>query len=157
MRRVQQVFVSLILVAVFTYPIQAEDSWSLEQQEVLAAIDQLSAATAPGGGGADAYGLMLAEEYSRWTIGSDRLNQKPEWLEGMREWFDIGWRVTDRESQILEVRITGDFAFTRRIVKETYSGPNDEVSDSSAAIAEVWIRGTTGWLLSRVDIHPAEG
>ena len=66
-----------------------------EKTSLMAAIDQLSATTAPGGGGADAYGEMLADDFSRWTVGSTTTVTKSNWVEGIREWFDDGWRVSD--------------------------------------------------------------
>ncbi|MDX1584494.1 MAG: hypothetical protein R3338_12935, partial [Thermoanaerobaculia bacterium] len=76
------------------------------------------------------------------------------WISSMREWFDEGWRVTDRKSRIVEIEVRDDVAFTRRVVEETYSGPDGETSTSRAALAEVWILRGDSWLLSRVDVHP---
>ena len=47
--------------------------------------------------------------------------------------------------------MVGDFAFTRRIVEETYLGPDGDSTNSRAALAETWIRGDGGWLLLRVN------
>jgi len=135
----------------------AQDSWPSEQSQVLEAIERLSAATAPGGKGADAYAALLAEDFSRWTVGSMTTSNKNEWVEGMREWFDEGWRVSDRENQFLEILFRNDTAYVRRIVNETYAGPNDEQSESTAALAEVWVRSTSGWLLLHVNVHPMNG
>ncbi len=132
----------------------AQDSWTPEQREVLAAMEELSDSTAPNGTGADAYGAVLAEGFSRWTIGSAVMNDKHDWVEGVREWFDEGWRVADRQTQHLEILIRGDLAFTRRMVEETYLGPAGEQSKSGAALAEVWVRSDLGWRLLRVDVHP---
>lgn len=134
----------------------AQESWTPQQREVLAAMDRLSAATAPGGAGAEDYGAVLAEEFTRWTVGSTVINDKESWVAGVREWFDDGWRVTDRESRILEVLVRGDYAFTRRIVEETYLGPENERSLSGAALAEVWVRRDRAWLLLRVNVHPID-
>jgi hypothetical protein len=132
----------------------AQDPWTPEQQQVLAAIEQLSASTAPGGGGPVEYGAVLSEEFSRWTIGSEVINNKEDWVAGLKEWFDEGWRVSDRKSRDLDVFVGGDYAFTRRIVEETYLGPTGDTSVSSAALAEVWVSGDDGWRLLRVDVHP---
>ena len=45
-----------------------------------------------------------------------------------------------------------EFAFTRRIVEETYLGPDDDSSVSKAALAETWVRGDGGWLLYLVSV-----
>lgn len=134
----------------------AQDAWSPEQMQVLEAMEQLSAATAPGGAGADAYGEVLAEDFSRWTVGSTDTTSKNDWVEGVREWFDDGWRVSDREIQILEILMREDTAYIRRIVTETYAGPDEEQSVSTAALAEVWVRGQNGWLLLYVNVHPMD-
>ena len=128
----------------------ADESWSPEQSEVLVSMQRLSATTATNGTGADAYGEVLAEDFSRWTTGSTLINYKEVWVEGVRGWFDDGWRVIDRNQTVLEITIKGDNAFTRRIVEETYRGPDDEISISKAGLAETWIRSGGNWLLLRV-------
>lgn len=129
---------------------RSEGSWSPDQLQILGSIDRLSATTAPDGTGADAYGKALAEDFSRWTTGSTVINRKKEWVEGIRSWFDDGWRVADRNQVVLEITIRGDHAFTRRIVEETYLGPDGEKSMSKAALAETWARAGDTWLLFRV-------
>lgn len=143
-----------ILLLFLAFEASAQESWSLEQEAVLAAMGRLSASTAPNGGGADEYGHVLAEDFSRWTIGSEVTTFKESWLQGIREWFGDGWRVSDRETQHLQIDVRGDFAFTRRIVKETYLGPDGDTPSSRAALAEVWIRSDNGWLLQYVTVHP---
>ena len=132
--------------------VQSEELWSPEQSEILVLMQQLSATTALNGAGADAYGEVLADGFSRWTTGSTVINHKEEWVEGVRSWFDDGWRVIDRNQTVLEITIKGDNAFTRRIVEETFRGPDDEISISKAGLAETWIRSDSNWLLSRVSV-----
>jgi hypothetical protein len=131
---------------------QSQDSWSPEQSHVLASMQRLSASTAPDGGGADDYGEVLAENFSRWTTGSKVINHKSGWVEGVRSWFDDGWRVIDRNQTILEITISGSEAFTRRIVEETYLGPDEERTTSKAALAETWVHSDGRWLLLRVNV-----
>lgn len=145
-----------LFLGLFSSQAWAQDSWTPEQQQVLDTIERLSATTAPAGDGADAYGAILADGFSRWTIGSKLVNDKMAWVEGVREWFDDGWRVSDREVRMVEVHVSGDVAFTRRVVKETYLGPDGDSSVSAAALAEVWVREDNSWLLSRVDVHPMD-
>ncbi len=131
--------------------------WSPRQREILDAIAKLSASTAPGGGGADDYATMLTEDFSRWTIGSDVVNGKGEWVEGIRTWYDEGWRVSDRTADVLEIAVEGGTAFSRRILSETYTTPDGETSPpAKAALAEVWRRDGEGWRLQRVTVHPIE-
>lgn len=150
--------ITVVFLALLLFPLAttAQESWTAEQKQVLTAIQHLSAATAPDGSGADGYARILSEGFSRWTISSEVINDKQTWVEGMREWFDAGWRVSDRKSQTLEIQIRGDTAFTRRLVTETYLGPEKETSVSSAALAEVWVRAEDGWLLHLVNVHPLD-
>jgi hypothetical protein len=131
---------------------QSQKSWSSEQSQVIAAMHRLSATTAPDGNGADDYADVLAENFSRWTTGSSVINHKKEWVEGVRDWFDDGWRVIDRQQKVLDVTIRADEAFTRRIVEETYLGPDGEKTVSKAGLAETWIRAEGSWLLLRVNV-----
>ncbi len=142
----------LILLISVPSPVRGQDAWTDEQRRVLASIERLSAATAPNGGGADAYAEVLADEFSRWTTGSDKLTGKDEWVAGIEEWFSDGWRVSNRDQTVVEIAINGDTAHTRRIVTETYLGPDGETSTSRAALAETWIEAEGGWLLSRVNV-----
>ena len=119
---------------------------------ILGAMNRLSEATAPDGSGVEAYAEVLATDFSRWTVGSSKMSNKSEWLDGVREWYDDGWRVSDRQQEIQEIRITGDMAFTRRTVKETYLGPNGDQSTSKAGLAETWVRNDSHWLLWRVNV-----
>ena len=115
-------------------------------------MHRLSESTAPDGGGADKYGEVLAENFSRWTTGSKVINHKSEWIEGVRSWLDDGWRVIERSQTILEITIRGDEAFTRRLVEEIYLGPDEEQTISKAALAETWVRSDDRWLLLRVNV-----
>ena len=149
-----RLFATLILPILVAWPSMAQSSWTAEQQEVIRAIGVLSASTSPTGEGADAYGAMLADDFSRWTIASETTSGKEEWVEGIREWFDDGWSVSDRESQYIQIDVRDAYAFVRRNVKETYLGPDGSTSSSNAALAEVWVRRDTGWKLLQVNVHP---
>lgn len=145
-----------LLLCISVHAVIAQESWTPEQKEVVAAIDRLSATTAPEGGGAEAYGAVLSPGFTRWTIGSRMVSEKKDWVDGVRAWFDNGWRVTGRDTRDLWISVEGDYAFVRRVVKETYSGPQGETSTGTAALAEVWTRSESGWLLFRVDVHPLD-
>ena len=153
MKKAKSSLVFILLLLCWPALILAQESWTTEQQEVLAAMARLSASTAPDGAGADDYAAVLAEEFSRWTIGGETLNGKKAWVEGVRSWFDDGWRVTDRNQEVSEVSLVGDFAFTRRIVEETNLGPDGEKTRSKAGLAETWVRVKGEWLLLRVNIY----
>jgi ketosteroid isomerase-like protein len=132
------------------------DDWSSDQRAILDAIASLGAATRPEGGGADAYAAVLTDDYSRWTVGSSVINDRQTWVEGLRKWFDDGWRVVDSESEYLEITVHGPFATVRRIVEEQYRGPAGERTDSKAALAETWIDEEGSWKLLRVHVLPLE-
>ena len=134
--------------------VQAQEQWNTEQQKILETIAAFSETTGPDGKGADAYREFLSDDFSRWTIGSSKTNDKQNWVEGVREWFDDGWRVSKREQQLLEILILGDYAHTRRIVTETYSGPEGDTSTSKAALVEIWKKNNEHWLLFRVNVQP---
>jgi hypothetical protein len=51
----------------------AQGNWTSEQHQVLAAIERLSASTALGGAGPDAFAAVLADGFSRWTSAVDRV------------------------------------------------------------------------------------
>ncbi len=133
----------------------ADEAGSPERQEILDAIAQLSAATAADGGGADAYGAMLTSGFSRWTIGSDAVEGRETWLAGIRDWFEQGWRVVDRQGRVIDLLVEDDRAFARRIVTETYAAPDgDRSPPATAALDEAWRRIDGQWLLHRVTVHP---
>jgi len=138
----------LIVLCSFAW---AQDSWTTEQLEILASMELLSATTAPNGTGADGYAAVLAEGFSRWTTGSSIVNSKQAWVDGVRDWFDDGWRVVERDQEIVEIIVIGEYAFTRRVVEETYQSPSGDSSVSKAGLAETWIRGEGVWLLLRAN------
>ena len=132
-------------------------NWSPRQREILDAIAKLSASTAPGGGGADDYAAMLTEDFSRWTIGRNVVTSKQDWVDGIRTWYEDGWRVSDRQAEVLEITVEGATAYSRRIVTETYTAADGETTaPTRAALAEVWSRGGEGWRLRRVTAHAVE-
>jgi hypothetical protein len=143
-------FVILLLTVATT---AAGDEWTAEQREVVAALDRLSASTRPGGDGVDACAEMLAPDYSHWTVGRSAITGRNAWIEAVREWWNDGWRVVDSSADLLEITIRGDFATTRRVVRESYRGPQGEETDSHTALAETWVRHDGEWRLLRVNAH----
>lgn len=147
-------FVSLLLCA--TILSFGQEKWDNEQKQIIGSMNKLSETTALKGGGAEAYGWFLSDDFSRWTIGSSTTNSKKDWVHGIREWFDDGWRVSDRKQQLIEIQMMNGLAHTRRIVSETYLGPDGTTSKSKAALNEIWIKEKDKWVLYRVNIHPME-
>lgn len=149
--KISIITVLLSFLSVVSY---GQDQWTEKQKEIIQTMESLSETTAPNGMGGDAYGTFLSEEYSRWTIGSAKTNDKENWVSGFKSWFDDGWRVSERKQEIIEILIFENYAHTRRIVSETYLGPEGETSTSKAALAEIWVLKDNKWLLLRVNIHP---
>ena len=73
------------------------------------------------------------------------LTGKQEWVEGVRGWFDDGWRVSDRQAEVLEITIEGPVAYSRRVVTETYIGPDGETSPPATAALALGVP-RLGWL-----------
>ena len=155
MKKFQSKIIHLIILTfVFTTYNFAQENFTSQQKEIVDAINGLSKTTSPKGNGATAYGKFLADDFSRWTIGSDKISKKKEWLEGIRSWFDEGWRVSDRKQQNLEINIRDGYAFAHRIVIESYQGPKGDTSNSKAALAEIWVKIDNQWKLLTVTMHP---
>lgn len=153
------VLFTAVLAVRMAAPAAAQDEAANDRRMLLDAIERLSAATAPGGGGAEEYAQVLADDYSRWTLGSATMDDKATWVDGVRGWFSEGWRVADRTAENVDIEIRGDLAFTRRLVQESYVGPDGSRTSSRSAVAEVWTRATddSAWKLLRVDVHPLDG
>jgi len=134
----------------------AQEKMNKQQKAVLATMEALSKTTENNGQGAKAYEKFLADDFNRWTIGSSKIDNKEDWVGGVNSWFEEGWRVSKREQKNLEILVLSEFAHTRRIVTETYLGPNGDTSKSTAALAEVWILSKGKWLLLRVNVHPMD-
>ena len=151
-----QLTIITMIFSVISGVCYGQDNWNSEQKQVIETMNLLSETTAPKGKGADAYSSYLSDNFSRWTIGSSITNNKKKWVEGIREWFNDGWRVSERKQQNLEILIMDNYAHTRRIVTETYIGPKGDISKSKAALAEIWIKENEKWLLYRVNVHPMQ-
>lgn len=150
-------FLVMTLVLLFSTPMAiAQGPWSEDQRAVLATMDRLSDTTAPDGLGTAAYAAILHEDFSRWTTGSSLINGKKKWVEGMGEWFGDGWRVVDRNQVVVDVTMARFLAFTRRIVEETYLGPDGETSTSKSALVETWVLENDVWYLLRVNVDVIE-
>ena len=156
-RAIQCALATLVLLFAPAAPVRATESSRPDlPADLAAAMRALSAATEPGGEGSSAYAQRLARDFSRWTLGAQAANDRQAWVRGVADWFDAGWRVSERRSQLIDVDLEGEFAFVRRIVDETYRGPANEVSASRAALAETWVRQDGSWKLLRVDALPLE-
>ena len=157
MQRFRVISLFMLLLFLLCSLASAQETWTADQLEILASMELLSVTTAPDGSGADGYAAILAEEFSRWTTGSSVVNSKQAWVAGVRGWFDDGWRVVERTQEIVEISVVGEYAFSRRVVEETYLSPDGESSVSKAGLAETWVRGEGVWLLLRVNADVLSG
>jgi hypothetical protein len=123
-------------------------------ESLLHAVERLSTTTSVGGGGPDHYAQSLCPEFTRWTSGSTVVNDRRDWVAGVRGWWDEGWRVSSRQTLWQDIRFENGFAFVRRNVLEQYSGPGGETSRSAAALAEVWMYESSNWCLLHVSAEP---
>jgi len=143
---------TFLAVAICSTGVRAQD-WNVDQLAVIAAIDALSETTSLEGRGGEAYGDLLAEGFTRWTVGEASITGRTALIESIHEWWDDGWRVADRRSRIVELTVFGDMAVTRRLVYERYLGPDGESSESNSAVGEVWVRKEGRWRLFRADVQ----
>ncbi len=147
---------TLIILVAFCSIAQAQERWSSAQKEIITAIQKFSESTAVNGQGAEAYASFLCEDFSRWTIGSESLSDKENWVKGIGDWFEEGWRVSDRKQKFIEISIQKDMAYVRRIVSKTYLGPDGSTSSSKAALVETWKKADEMWLLCRTNVQPIQ-
>jgi len=127
-----------------------------EEQAIVSQMTALSASMKKNGSGGNGYALILAPEYARWTIGSETINDRETWLQGIHDWFNGGWRIADSKNNILEITVHGEFAFVRRIATETYAGPNGEDQIFQSGVVEVWTKKNDQWLLLQASISPKQ-
>ena len=131
---------------------QGQENWDSDQRAIIFAMDKLSESTAGDNLGADVYAASLTEDFNRWTIGSEEITYKKEWVDDIRDWYDDGWRVPKRENNIISISVNKKTATVRRIVKEYYKGPQGETSDSKAGLVEVWKKIKGEWKLHSVNV-----
>ena len=150
---------TLCLVLTLLSMLAAQDS-KIDQVAAEAALElrmaQLSQALDVEGAGGAAYGEVLAEDYTRWTVGKGKINAKTPWVKGIADWFDSGWRVVESTNQILEVTLTKEHAHVRRIVTEAYAGPDGEDESYRTGVVEQWVRKEGQWYLRRASVSPTK-
>ena len=77
-------YITTLLFCFALIQMHAQTDGLSDEQAINNAISKLSAATEPNGEGADAYDAILAEEFTRWTIGEEELYTKEDWIKGMK-------------------------------------------------------------------------
>jgi hypothetical protein len=141
--------ISLVFLSLILFGQKTEDHKSIK-----AVMKRIAQSTSSDGLGADEYGKYLHAEFTRWSMKDSEEINKTDFIESVREWFDEGWRVPTREAQIVSFKVIGDMAFSRRIVTETYSGPDGESGSSKSALSETWKKENNNWLLFSVEVVP---
>ena len=151
-----KIFLSMLLFLVSLAAQASNQEFSSEEQAIVSQMTALSASMQKNGSGGDGYALILAPKYTRWTIGSETINDRETWLQGIHDWFNGSWRIADSKNNILEITVHGEFAFVRRIATETYAGPNGEDQIFQSGVVEVWIKKNDQWLLIQASISPSQ-
>ena len=145
-----QIFLALSFVLLS--PLSAQE-WNDGQRSIVRQIEALSATTVPSGEGPVGYAELLSPDFTRWTLGSDHISRKQDWIRGIEDWWDDGWRVIERDGETNEITILGELAFVRRTAYERFQSPAGEAGEmAGAALAEVWRIEAGEWRLWRVDI-----
>jgi hypothetical protein len=97
---------------------------------------------------------VLHEDYARWAIG-ESYQQRKEFLDDLKEWWDHGMRVASRENEIVSVDITGNVAIVRMKTSETFAGPGGDAGGFEGNVVSVWLNEEGAWKLLSADIAPA--
>jgi hypothetical protein len=148
-------FYSLLLMVFISSSTHANEiNFIDEEKNIKARMWELSETMKNGGSGASGYSQVLAPNYTRWTVGSEKINDKTNWMKGIQDWFDSGWRVTESNNNILEIDVVETHAFVRRVVSETYVGPNGENEIYQTGVAEIWVKNDDYWFLFRASVAP---
>ena len=145
-----------ILLLAITTTHANNQNFDSEQKAIISQMNSLSSSMYKDGNGGKAYATILAPTYTRWTSGSDLINDRVNWLKGINDWFNSGWRIANSQNNILEIEIHGDFAFVRRVATETYVGPKGENQIFQSGVVEVWTKKNSVWLLLQASISPKQ-
>ena len=152
-----KIYYILFMTLLFTSSIQAVTDISKDvEKQIKSRMLELSKTMTKGGSGGKGYAQILMPNYTRWTVGSEIINNKSNWLKGINDWFDSGWRVSESKNVILEIRIIKDLVFTRRIVTETYVGPKNEKNIYKTGVIETWIKQNDNWFLLNASVTPTQ-
>ena len=147
-------FVLAILVGNIM-PVTGQE-YSAEQKVIVSQMKALSASMQKDGSGGIGYAKILSSDYTRWTSGNDKINDRAVWLKGINDWFNSGWRIANSDNKILEIKLQNHFAFVRRIATETYAGPNGESQTFQSGMVEIWRKQDNQWLLLQASVSPKQ-
>ncbi len=149
-----KIFIAFVLSFIVLKGAYAQPDWNTDQLALIDRMKELSASMRVDGGGGEAYGGILADGFTRWTVGSTTINEREGWIDGIAEWFDAGWRVIDGSLEVLEIDIHGNIATTRRVVRESFKSPEGDITTYESGVVEVWEKSKDGgqWLLRRASV-----
>ncbi len=128
----------------------SDDAVEAREIELRAAMSAFAQTLTPDGAGPEAYAAFLAPDYSRWAIGGDVI-ARAELVAAVEDWHGAGNRVSSRESDILELTITGDYAFVRSYFVETFENADGPTGAFRGFVAATWRAAPEGWRLVRSD------
>jgi len=120
--------------------------------DIFSAMEDLTSTLRVDGGGPDAFEAMLSEDFLRLSVMSGELMNREEFMEGIREWWDGGGRISDSQKEVLEVSSHGEFWLTRSRMRENYlpSGA------SYSAVTQLWAKENGRWVVRRTDVTVIE-
>jgi hypothetical protein len=150
----KNIYILVMMMSIIWSTPATESAVITEKEQLKSRMYQLSNTMKKGGSGGQGYAELLMPNFTRWTVGSEIINNKSKWVKGINDWFDSGWRVSESHNDILEIRIFTNLAFTRRIVTETYLGPNNEKNIYRTGVVETWLKEQGNWFLLNASVTP---
>jgi hypothetical protein len=129
----------------------------VDQEQVLAASQALSATTQVGGDGPSAYAALLHPRFTRWYVGTDVMDRNAL-VAAIEQWWLSGARVASGERDVVHLFLHGDQALLRLDLSEEFVDKDGNPAGSFAGhVAQTWARSGDEWLLIAADIAPAAG
>lgn len=146
----RRMFLFAALGAIFAARADAAEPLPAPLENRMAA---LSASLEEDGPGWTQYASLLHPNYARWVIG-ESYQQRDEFLQDLKEWWEYGMRVKSRDMEIVSADLTGNIAIVRIKISEMFVGPDDDASSFEGFVINTWVRDDGQWLLLSADIAP---
>lgn len=114
-------------------------------------VDELASSTLVDGAGWEVYGQILHPDYSRWAMGQV-YERREKFVASLKEWWDYGMRVAEREIDLVGVDIVGDLAIIRFKTTESFVGPEGPAEGFTGFVTNVWVKERGDWMLLSAEI-----
>ncbi len=148
------VYSTIVLLVTMVVTTATKANTPSDNELIRSQMQALSESMHKDGGGQQAYAAILSPDFSRWTVGSDLINNRTNWLQGISDWFKSGWRVSHSENDVLELLVKDNQARVRRVVTETFVGPAGEQEIYQTSVVELWVKQQKQWLLQQANVAP---